>query len=136
MNTDEFGLSEEQILMRRNVAALLARVLPAEEVRRLDANSEFPHVAFDALAMKFREFKLRKMKVQHELEQKQRALGYKERQLQVAEQKLELTRARLRGAVSALERKTAKGKSLNTEDIRRIRAVYGLGFDPPAQEKN
>ena len=28
MNTDEFGLSEEQILMRRNVAALLARVLP------------------------------------------------------------------------------------------------------------
>ena len=50
MNTDEFGLSEEQILMRRNVAALLARVLPAEEVRRLDANSEFPHAAFDALA--------------------------------------------------------------------------------------
>ncbi|MGH6644621.1 MAG: acyl-CoA dehydrogenase family protein, partial [Bradyrhizobium sp.] len=49
-NLDDFGLSEEQILIRRNVAELLARVLPAEEIRRLDAASEFPHAAFDALA--------------------------------------------------------------------------------------
>ena len=47
---DDFGLSEEQLLIRRNVAELLARVLPAEEIRRLDAASEFPHAAFDALA--------------------------------------------------------------------------------------
>lgn len=81
---------------------------------------------------KHREFKLRKMKVQQELKQKQCALSYKERQLLVAEQKLEFARSRLRGAVSALERKAAKGKSLSIEDIRRIRAVYGLGFDAPA----
>ena len=47
---DDFGLTEEQKLIRRNVAGLLARVLPAEEIRRLDEASEFPHAAFDALA--------------------------------------------------------------------------------------
>ncbi|TAJ37903.1 MAG: acyl-CoA dehydrogenase family protein, partial [Reyranella sp.] len=47
---DEFGLTDEQKLIRRNVAELLARVLPAEEIRRLDAASEFPHAAFKALA--------------------------------------------------------------------------------------
>lgn len=86
------------------------------------------------------EFKLRKLKVQQELAQKQRALSYKERQLHVAEQKLEFTRTRLNNAVATLERKTAKGKSLSTEDIRRIRAVYGLDFHPQPEnataEKN
>jgi len=75
-----------------------------------------------------REFKLRKQKVDREIEQKERALGYKERQLRVAEQKLEFARNRLLNAVGSLERKAAKGKSLSTEDIRRIRSVYGLGF--------
>jgi alkylation response protein AidB-like acyl-CoA dehydrogenase len=32
LNTDDFGLTEEQLLIRRNVAELLARVLPAEEI--------------------------------------------------------------------------------------------------------
>lgn len=78
-----------------------------------------------------REFQLRKAKTQKEIDQKERALGYKERQLRVAEQKLEFAQQRLRSAVSQLERKTEKGKSLSKDDIRRIRAVYGLGFDEP-----
>ena len=76
-----------------------------------------------------REFKLRKQKMDREIEQKERALGYKERQLRVAEQKLEFARNRLLSAVGSLERKAAKGKSLSAEDIRRIRTVYGLGFN-------
>ena len=40
----------KQKLIRRNVAEMMARVLPAAEIRRLDAASEFPHAAFDALA--------------------------------------------------------------------------------------
>ena len=47
---DDFGLTEEQLLIRRNVAGLLARVLPPEDIRQLDADSAFPHAAFDALA--------------------------------------------------------------------------------------
>ncbi len=47
---DDFGLTDEQLLIRRNVAELLARVLPAEDIRKLDADSAFPHAAFDALA--------------------------------------------------------------------------------------
>jgi alkylation response protein AidB-like acyl-CoA dehydrogenase len=47
---EDFGLTDEQKLIRRNVAELLARALPVEEIRRLDAASEFAHAAFDALA--------------------------------------------------------------------------------------
>ena len=50
MSLDDFGLTDEQLLIRQNVAELLARVLPVEEIRRLDAASEFPHAAFKALA--------------------------------------------------------------------------------------
>ncbi|MCW5734470.1 MAG: acyl-CoA/acyl-ACP dehydrogenase, partial [Enhydrobacter sp.] len=50
MSIDDFGLTDEQRLIRRNVAELLARALPVDEIRRLDAASEFPHAAFDALA--------------------------------------------------------------------------------------
>ena len=53
---DEFGLTEEQVLIRRNVAELLARVLPPEEIRRLDEESAFPHAAFDALAEELKAF--------------------------------------------------------------------------------
>ena len=81
-----------------------------------------------------REFKLRKQKVDRDLLQKERALGFKERQLRVAEQKLEYAQQRLRQAVSQLERKAERGKSLSTEDIRRIRAVYGLGFHEPSAD--
>ena len=47
---DDFGLTDEQLLIRRNVAELLARVLPPEDIRKLDEASAFPHAAFDALA--------------------------------------------------------------------------------------
>jgi alkylation response protein AidB-like acyl-CoA dehydrogenase len=45
-----FGFTDEQVLMRDNVLALLARVLPPEKVRALDERSEFPQEAFEALA--------------------------------------------------------------------------------------
>lgn len=76
-----------------------------------------------------REFRLRRVKAERDIAQKERALGYKERQLRVAEQRLEFAQQRLRNAVSQLERKAGKGKSLSKEDISRIRAVYGLGFE-------
>ncbi len=47
---DDFGLTDEQKLMRRTVAGLLARALPRDEIRRLDEASEFPHAGFEALA--------------------------------------------------------------------------------------
>ena len=78
-----------------------------------------------------REFRLRKLKAEREIAQKERALGFQERQLHVAEQKLEFAKQRLRKAVSHLEQKTRRGKSLSKDDIRRIRAVYGLGVDNP-----
>jgi alkylation response protein AidB-like acyl-CoA dehydrogenase len=47
---DDFGLSDEQRMMQQSVAGLLARVLPPERMRALDAAGEFPHQAYDALA--------------------------------------------------------------------------------------
>jgi alkylation response protein AidB-like acyl-CoA dehydrogenase len=45
-----FGFSEEQVLMRDSVLGLLNRVLPPQEIRRLDDAGAYPEEAFKALA--------------------------------------------------------------------------------------
>ncbi len=45
-----FGLSEDQLMVRRNVLELLGRALPWPRIRELDEKGEFPHEAYDALA--------------------------------------------------------------------------------------
>ncbi len=46
----DFGLTDEQRMMRDSVRALLARVLPRERIRTLDEAGEFPFDAYEALA--------------------------------------------------------------------------------------
>ncbi|WP_218128070.1 acyl-CoA dehydrogenase family protein [Belnapia rosea] len=46
----DFGLTDEQRMMRDSVQALLARVLPRERIRALDEAGEFPFDAYAALA--------------------------------------------------------------------------------------
>lgn len=46
----DFGLTDEQRMMRESVQALLARVLPRERIRALDEAGEFPLEAYQALA--------------------------------------------------------------------------------------
>lgn len=45
-----FGFTDEQRMMREAVLELLARELPPERIRELDAKGEFPHAAYAALA--------------------------------------------------------------------------------------
>lgn len=47
---EDFGLSEEQRLMRQSVRELLRRELSDEKIRALDGAGEFPDGAFNALA--------------------------------------------------------------------------------------
>jgi len=47
---DTFGFTDEQRLMQSSVLELLARALPRERIRALDAAGEFPAEAYDALA--------------------------------------------------------------------------------------
>ncbi|MEK7750349.1 MAG: acyl-CoA dehydrogenase family protein [Acidobacteriota bacterium] len=46
----DFGLTEDQKMIRDSVLPLLARVLPREKIRALDEASEFPAEAYAALA--------------------------------------------------------------------------------------
>lgn len=46
----DFGLSEEQLLMRDSLSKLLERVLPPDRALRLDEERAFPHDAYQALA--------------------------------------------------------------------------------------
>jgi alkylation response protein AidB-like acyl-CoA dehydrogenase len=45
-----FGLSEEQMLIRKSVLDLLEQVLPREKIKALDKAGEFPFAAYQALA--------------------------------------------------------------------------------------
>lgn len=45
-----YGLSEQQLMVRENVLALLEEKLPWPLIRELDEKREFPHVAYNALA--------------------------------------------------------------------------------------
>ncbi|MCP1335446.1 acyl-CoA dehydrogenase family protein [Futiania mangrovi] len=45
-----YGLSEEQLMIRKNVLDLLERVLPREKIKALDKAGEFPFEAYQALA--------------------------------------------------------------------------------------
>ena len=45
-----FGMNEHQRMIRESVLALLARELPREKIKALDAAGEFPHGAYQALA--------------------------------------------------------------------------------------
>lgn len=45
-----FGLTEEQLIMRQSILALLERVLPASRIAELDESSAFPFDAYRALA--------------------------------------------------------------------------------------
>ncbi|MBM3568133.1 MAG: acyl-CoA dehydrogenase [Alphaproteobacteria bacterium] len=47
---NDFGLTEQQKLIRENVLGLVRRVLPDDKIRALDAAGEFPFEAFAALA--------------------------------------------------------------------------------------
>jgi alkylation response protein AidB-like acyl-CoA dehydrogenase len=49
-SVNTFGLSESQLMVRRNVLELLNKTLPWPVIRKLDEASEFPHAAYDALA--------------------------------------------------------------------------------------
>jgi alkylation response protein AidB-like acyl-CoA dehydrogenase len=49
-SVNTFGLSEQQLMVRRNVLELLDRTLPWPLIRELDEAREFPHVAYNALA--------------------------------------------------------------------------------------
>jgi alkylation response protein AidB-like acyl-CoA dehydrogenase len=49
-SVNTFGLSEEQLLIRRNVLELLERTLPWSLIRKLDEERKFPHEAYNALA--------------------------------------------------------------------------------------
>ncbi len=50
MTNTEFGLTEEQRMIRENVLPMLAEVFPRERVRELDEKYEFPFEAYQALA--------------------------------------------------------------------------------------
>ena len=54
----------------------------------------------------------------------------KERKHQLAEKQFELQREKARANFQELERKAQAGESLNPEDLRRIREIYGL-YDEP-----
>ena len=45
-----FGMNEHQRMIRESVLALLARALPRQKIKALDAAGEFPHDAYQALA--------------------------------------------------------------------------------------
>ena len=47
---NDFGLTEEQKMMRDSLLRLAARTLPAEKIRELDRQSGWPHEAYQALA--------------------------------------------------------------------------------------
>jgi alkylation response protein AidB-like acyl-CoA dehydrogenase len=49
-SVNTFGLSESQLMVRRNVLELLNKTLPWPVIRKLDEASEFPHAAYNALA--------------------------------------------------------------------------------------
>jgi alkylation response protein AidB-like acyl-CoA dehydrogenase len=49
-SVNTFGLSESQLMVRRNVLELLNKTLPWPVIRKLDEGSEFPHAAYNALA--------------------------------------------------------------------------------------
>ena len=49
-SVNTFGLSEQQLMVRRNVLELIDRTLPWPLIRELDEASEFPHAAYNALA--------------------------------------------------------------------------------------
>lgn len=49
-SVNTFGLSEQQLMVRRNVLELLDRTLPWPLIRELDEAREFPHAAYNALA--------------------------------------------------------------------------------------
>lgn len=50
LRNSEFGLSDEQKMIRRTVLPMLAEVLPRDKIRQLDEAYEFPHEAYQALA--------------------------------------------------------------------------------------
>ena len=45
-----FGFTQEQVMMRDSVLGTLNRVLPEAKILDLEANSEYPAEAFQALA--------------------------------------------------------------------------------------
>ena len=47
---NDFGLTDEQKMMRESLLRLAARTLPAEKIRALDRESGWPHEAYQALA--------------------------------------------------------------------------------------
>jgi alkylation response protein AidB-like acyl-CoA dehydrogenase len=49
-SVNTFGLSEEQLMIRRNVLDLLDKTLPWPLIRELDEERKFPHEAYNALA--------------------------------------------------------------------------------------
>jgi hypothetical protein len=57
-------------------------------------------------------------------------LQIKERKHQLAEKQFEFQRERARANFQELERKAQAGQSLSSDDIRRIREIYGLSEEP------
>ena len=61
---------------------------------------------------------------------RERDLELKDRKQNLAEKQFELQREKARANFQELERKAQAGESLNPEDLRRIREIYGL-YDEP-----
>ena len=47
---NDFGLTEEQKLMRESLLTLAERVLPRERIQEMDENREWPREAYQELA--------------------------------------------------------------------------------------
>ena len=88
----------------------------------------------DDAERKRRELELKLKQERKAARREKKELEMKERQVRLAEEKLQLVREQMGEAIKKLDRKTQRGELVSTEDVRRIREIFGLGDDEPEEE--
>jgi len=111
---------------------LVSDLLRAVLVERLSAAGEDGTAAkLDLLKLeeaerKRSEFEMRQRQVHFSNLYRERELDLKERKHALAEKEFQLQREKARANFQELERKASTGESLTTDDLRRVREIYGL----------
>lgn len=88
----------------------------------------FTHIAENGKAQEIKLLDWDKAERQRrELALKERMTNLAERRVQAIEKRLKLETEKMNATLDKLDQKARQGRSLGPEDVRRIRAIYGLG---------